>query len=234
MFFKNRSNQPELLDLSGHSPLELANNYRDMAFINRYLGVHGMVLAHFRQLLKKRGNPGQVTILDLATGAGDVPLALIRWGRKSGIEIKALGLEINRQAIAMVRERAVEYPEMSFLLGNIMDLPYGPSSVDYTLCNTTLHHFTFDQSIRIIQNMAEISRYGFIITDLRRGLWPYLLAKGACFLISQNRLTRFDGPRSVQKSYTYKEFWHLAQVSGLKGIRVYKHPFLRLAMIWEK
>lgn len=224
----------ELIDLPSSSLLELAQNLKDMAFINKYMGVHRMVRFHLGCLLRKRAHLEEIRVLDLATGSGDVPVSLIRWARQRNLKMRVVGLDINKLVLSIARGMSSNFPEIDFMQGDLLNLPFKPSSFDYVLCNTALHHFDFHQGVKILGAMARISRYGLIATDLCRGTLPYLLALGVCHLISRNKLTRNDGPLSVTRSYTLRELSHLAHSAGLKGVQPYRHPFFRIAMIYER
>ena len=52
------------------------------------------------------GKNGAVSVLDLATGDGDVPIALWRWARRQGVALRVEGCDLNPRAVAYAQEQA--------------------------------------------------------------------------------------------------------------------------------
>ena len=71
-----RSDALELLDEDQHDPAELAANLRDIRRVNHLLGGTSTTLRHLPDLVAAMPISEPITILDLATGSGDIPIAL--------------------------------------------------------------------------------------------------------------------------------------------------------------
>ena len=71
----------EMID--GPAPLtELRECLSDVARLNAFFGGRFLTLVHVKRL-SARLPPGQaLTVLDVGTGGGDVPRALVRWARR--------------------------------------------------------------------------------------------------------------------------------------------------------
>ena len=72
----------ELLDGPLDDPAVLRGNLRDLARINRWFGGAAARDARSSRLLGRRTVPH--TLLDVGTGAADIPLALIADGARAG------------------------------------------------------------------------------------------------------------------------------------------------------
>src|SRR5438067_9478364 len=93
-FLPRRSLKPEWLDEPGHSRETLAGNFKDIAFLNRWFGGWNLVDKCLRPFLPET-RPANLTMLDLASGAADVPLALARRWHNRGINLKITAVDID-------------------------------------------------------------------------------------------------------------------------------------------
>src|SRR6476660_4100217 len=50
----------------------------------------------------------RLRILDIATGSGDIPIALWRRARKAGMDVEIQGIDVNSRSVELARERAKE------------------------------------------------------------------------------------------------------------------------------
>ena len=85
MWMPERALEPEYMD--DHLPEQAVVDevYRFLSFINRWLGGSRATLQRFDEF-SRTWSPGErIDVLDVATGAGDVPRALIAWGRVEGV-----------------------------------------------------------------------------------------------------------------------------------------------------
>ena len=62
---------------------DLRLSLEDVVRLNGVFGGRRVTLAHVKRLLARRPAAKPVTVLDLGTGAADIPLALIRWARRA-------------------------------------------------------------------------------------------------------------------------------------------------------
>jgi hypothetical protein len=79
-------NEPELMDRPDVNKAWLREELEILQKINRF-GAHGLMVRYINQLLGSK-KIEELSVLDLATGAADIPRAIVAWVRKSGIKIK--------------------------------------------------------------------------------------------------------------------------------------------------
>lgn len=224
----------EFLDRPDMPPAELAESLADIARLNR-LGPTRSLLAHaapFFERFERAGNPEPLRVLDLGTGAADIPAALARWARARGWTVSVLALDVRPEVLACVVPAAREADEVRLVAGDALEPPVRPKGVDLTLCSLTLHHLPEDAVVALFRLMAEVSRLGFVVSDLRRSRLAYSAAWLATRLISRNRLTRHDGPLSVRRAYSEAELRRLAAAAGLREVRWYRAPCFRLIGVY--
>jgi ubiquinone/menaquinone biosynthesis C-methylase UbiE len=226
-----RSEEAELLDARAHDPDELAANFRDIRRVNRLLGGTATVLRHLPALLD-RVPPGQpVTVLDLATGSADIPLAIHHWAARRGLTLAIIASDASDEMLALAKEQIAGVPAMTLANYDARAVPLPDQSFDVVLCSLSLHHFAPDDAARVLGEMDRLARAGFILNDLRRSRPGYAAAWLAAHLTTRNRLTRNDAPLSVRRAYTPGELADLLRCAGVTNVAISTHPWFRLAAV---
>jgi SAM-dependent methyltransferase len=224
----------EWMDLPGQPSTDLAASLRDVRIVNRFLGGTSVTRYHLKRLLRHWPKDRPISILDLATGSGDIPRALIKWGRKHGYTIRYTCLDVNSGILDIARRESKDDSDIEFLQGDARRVEREDGSFDYVTCSMALHHFGPGEAVQILLEMDRLSRYGLVVNDLRRSRLAWLGIWLLTHLLPANRLTRHDGPLSTLRAYTPLEFRELAERAGLRGAKVWKHPFYRMALVAEK
>jgi 2-polyprenyl-3-methyl-5-hydroxy-6-metoxy-1,4-benzoquinol methylase len=221
-----RRSLPELLDLAPDSYArdELEGLHKDLTFVNCYLGNGRAVLKHLAAMHAETTEEG-FTVLDVATGPADIPIAIAKWARQAGIRVGITAVDLDPVSIGFAKRRCESYPEITLAVADGFSLPFANQRFDYVLCSKTAHHFTDDEVSHLIKEFSRVARRGYIIVDLRRSWIAYFLIFLLTRFFSRNRLSRNDGPLSVLKSFTPGELAALASRSGTSVFRVSKEPF---------
>jgi ubiquinone/menaquinone biosynthesis C-methylase UbiE len=223
-----RRRGPELLDLpsENYSQSELAGSLADIRKVNRFLGDNHTTLKFFSALLPGIATAERpVTVLDVATGSADIPVAIVKWARKRGVKVTVTAVDVNPDVVREAAAFTKAYPEITVAVADGFSLPFGNGSFDIVLCMKTLHHFSEEDTVRWLAELDRVSAFGYIIMDLRRSWVAWALITVLTRLFTRNRLTRHDGPMSVLRSYTDTELSALADKAGLTGHRVARAPF---------
>lgn len=227
-----RSERMELMDEPVEDQAELGQNFRDIERVNSMLGGTAVVVRHLPGLLPPHPT-GPVTILDMATGSADIPVAIVRWARKRGLGVNVMASDHSPEILDLARMRCAAYPEISLAEfdARAVDLP--DKQVDIVLCSLALHHFGPDDAVRVLREMHRLGRRGFILNDLRRGWVGFAAAWLASLVTTRNRLTRHDAPLSVRRAYTPSELASLLQRAGVEGVTITTHPWFRMAAVFN-
>lgn len=223
----------ELLDRPGVPRTELAENLADIARLNR-LGPTRALLAHLAPVFARHRGPAPLRVLDLGTGGGDVPAAVVRWARARGRRVSVLALDLQPEVLACAGAAARDLPEVRLVAGDALQPPVRRDGVDVALCSLTLHHLPEAAVVRLLRLMADVARLGFVVSDLRRSRLAYAAAWLTTRLISKSRLTRHDGPLSVLRAYTREELARLAGAAGLPGVRWHEPPCFRVIGVYTR
>jgi ubiquinone/menaquinone biosynthesis C-methylase UbiE len=182
------------------------------------------VLKHLAAMNAETADEG-CTVLDVATGSADIPIAIAKSARQAGIRVGITAVDIDPIIIGLARKRCESYPEITLAVADGFSLPFANQRFDFVLCSKTAHHFTDEKVTRMIREFSRVARRGYIIVDLRRSWIAYILIFLLTRFFSRNRLSRSDGPLSVLKSFTPGELAALASRSGTSVFRVSKEPF---------
>lgn len=225
----------ELMDEPTADREELARSLADIRLVNRWLGGTRVVLRHLAALVERHPRPSW-RVLDIASGSGDIPLAVARWARKRGIRMEIVATDNHAGTLAMAAAHTAADPAVRTEVADALSLPWPDGSFDVALLSTALHHFDDERDcVRVLREMDRVTRAGFIVNDLARSR-PALL--GARLLAAtvwrRHALTRHDGPLSVRRSFTAAELRALATRAGLRLARVRTHLPFRLALVVEK
>lgn len=209
---------------------ELEANLRDIAFANARLGGTAPVVRALRRL---SASPASArSVLDVGSGAGDVPLAMVRDGARRGVQLHVTCLDHSEQMLAIARRATAADPALSFVRADGAALPFRDGAFDVVTCTLALHHFEPDGARALLRELRRVARLSPVVCDLRRSV----VAFGATWLwsrTSRNRLTRHDAPLSVRRAYTPQEALALARDAGWRAPRVRREPFFRMTLTDE-
>lgn len=226
-----RSDEAELMDGTGLDPAELAANLRDIRRVNRLLGGTAVVLRHLPTVLESLPPEQPVTMLDLATGSADIPLAVLDWTQRHGRAVEMIASDSSPAILAIAREHVGNRPGIVLAQHDARAVALPDGSVDIVLCSLSLHHVGPADAVRVLREMRRLARVGFILNDLRRSRPGYLAAWVAARLTTRNRLTRHDAPLSVRRAYTPAELRDLLRQAGIDDARITTHPWYRMAAV---
>jgi ubiquinone/menaquinone biosynthesis C-methylase UbiE len=209
-------------------PVTLEGALDHVAAVNRWLGARRALLRHLSWALPA----GRSRVLDVGTGAADLPTALAAWARAAGRPVHITAVDPHRATLDAARRRTGSTPEIRLARADGLQLPFATGAFDLALSSMTLHHMTGPALVDILTELGRAARDGrVLVCELERSLPNYL---GARLLSSTvwrgNPITRHDGPLSVLRSFTAHELLELGRRAGLRNPRVHRHPFYRLVL----
>jgi ubiquinone/menaquinone biosynthesis C-methylase UbiE len=221
----------ELARLDGASELldgslaaeERLRNLRDLARVNRWLGGTALTRSALvrllagrhqgRRRLVRRG-PAPLRLLDVGTGAADIPASLLAWARRHRLALEIEAVD-RQETIDAAHGMRGEVPGLKLVVGDALVLPYADASFDVVHASLVTHHLDPRPLRSLLEEMRRVSRGAVIVNDLDRGrLWlacAILLAR----LFTSSPVSRHDGPMSVRRAY---HPWELAQLASRSGL----------------
>jgi SAM-dependent methyltransferase len=207
LFVPSRRPSRELLDDARLAPEEMAASLRDLENLNRRWGAARALAGHLRpRLLREPGR--SFTILDVGAGAGSVARSLARRLRAGGIDVAVVAADLQWRHLAAGR-----VGEDSFLPAFCADafaLPLPDASVDWAVSTLFLHHFSPEENVCLLKELARVARCGVAMLDVRRHLLPLLFVAIAGRLTFETGVSVADGQASVRQAYTPREAQEIA------------------------
>ena len=218
----------ELLDDPAADPAVVRSSLGHIARSNRWLGGRAAMRSGLAMALGSADSAESLTLLDVGTGAGDLPLDAVRWGRRRGFRIRPLGLDRSFTAAMLARESGIHT-----VVGCAGTLPVRSRSVDIVLVSQVVHHLRQDAAIQLLKESHRIARRALIVTDLERAR----LALAGFWVVSRvlqfDAATRADGITSVRRGYTLGEFRELFRLAGIAAT-TFRRPGYRLVAVGKR
>jgi len=230
-----RTLEPEIMDDPGLDAERHYGALRGLARINRWSGSVRIVWPAIVALCKE--HPDRTfTVLDLATGGGDIPLELHLRSKRMGLKLRVRGCDCSPRAVEFARERAAQAGAGRELEYFVLDALNGalPSDDDVLLSSLFLHHLNATDAETLLRRMAESAQHLVLINDLLRSRTGLLLAQTATRLLSRSAVVHADGPQSVRAAFTIAEIQAMAERAGLSGCRVEKRWPCRFLLNWRR
>jgi ubiquinone/menaquinone biosynthesis C-methylase UbiE len=201
-----RADEAELLDSGSLSPTEVEANLADLARLNRLPGGTDASVHAIERLIR----PGNTTrILDVGTGAGDMPAVFARRGWE------VVATDVNPAVLAVARGALAGVPNVEVIEADAIDLPLDDGAVDIAHGSLLLHHLAPDEAARALSEMRRVSRVGVVVNDLRRGILPLVATWVSVHALGRSRVTHVDGMASLRNAYTVDELDALLAQAGL-------------------
>ncbi len=209
----------ELLDGPLDDPAVLRGNLRDLARINRWFGGTRASRRVFERLLGRRTVPH--TVLDVGTGAADIPLDLIADGARRGRPVRVTAVDSRPEVIAAalaLDPRLAACESLALSVSDGRSLPWPDGSFDVVHASLLLHHLEPRDAIAFLREAGRVARLGVIVNDLERARRHLVAARIVLPLMTRNRFTRNDGPMSVRRAYTRVELRALLAGAELRPV----------------
>ena len=215
----------ELLDDLAADPTAVVASLRHIEQANRWFG--GAAALRFGVGRALAGHPpGTVTVLDVGTGCGDLPLHLAQWAARRQWDLCPIGVE--RHPVAARAARAGGLP-MVVACGR--QLPLRSGGVDLVTVSQVAHHLDGAALLELFREAHRVARVAVVVSDLRRSHAAAGLFRVGARALRFDQHTVRDGLTSIRRGYTARELTTLAHQSGARA-RVWSRPGFRLVAVW--
>jgi 2-polyprenyl-3-methyl-5-hydroxy-6-metoxy-1,4-benzoquinol methylase len=229
---RQRRRLPEWMDRPDLSPACHVAALRGLARINWWSRSAGILWPPLAALARRLGRP--LRVLDVATGAGDVPLRLWRRAARAGLDFRIDGCDLSPTAVAYARDAAdragaaVHFFQHDALNGA------PPPGYDAVVNSLFLHHLDEAEAVTFLRRLAGAAEFLVLVNDLERSAMGLALAHVAVRLLSRSAVVHYDGPRSVMGAFTRVEALALAERAGLyEATAEWRWPF-RYLLTWVR
>lgn len=226
---EGRTTEPEWMDGPDFGPRLAVDAFRFLVPVNRFLGGHGPMVAFFRRESRSWERDRTYTVLDVGCGAGDVPMALARWGRQAGHRLRITGLDKNPAIVALAQEWCRPYGEIAVRCQDVFQLDGRP--YDYVLASQFLHHFPDERTAAVLRFLLGRCRGKVVVNDLVRT--PVAYACTWLFTLLSTPVFRHDGRISVRRGFRPAELARLLRANGFARFRLTRHFFYRFQLVLD-
>jgi ubiquinone/menaquinone biosynthesis C-methylase UbiE len=207
MLIPARRRGVEILDDPNVDPAVREQAQVDVARSNRWLG--GLRAAAIETDAVLAGVSGDVTLLDVGTGVGDIPAA-VAVNARPGVRLTTIGVDRAPSLLAAPRDEVTHV-----VCADALALPFRDRAIDIVICSMLLHHFDDAGAQDVLREMNRVASRAVVVSDLRRS---WIAAFGfwlVSFPLRFHRITRHDGLQSVLRGFTRAELARL--VVGATG-----------------
>jgi 2-polyprenyl-3-methyl-5-hydroxy-6-metoxy-1,4-benzoquinol methylase len=225
--FERRATALEKLDRQDFGQEEVRGTFRYPVPVNRWFGGIRPQLRFFQRESLGWERRCPQSILDVGCGAGDVAVALVRWGRQHGQRIRIRAIDSHPDIVDLARQRCREYPEISVHLQNVLETR--TVLYDYVHASQFLHHVEDAEVGNVLRHLLGMCRRAVVVNDLVRSPLHY----GAAWLLSllASPVFRHDARLSIRKGFRLEELRRLLAEQRFADHRLEKHFFYRFLLI---
>ena len=187
-----------------------------------------------KPLTKNSQQSKTLRILDIATGGGDIPVALVKAAAIDGVQIEIVGSDLSESSVTYASQYALKkQAQVDFIQLDALNDPL-PENFDVVMTNLFTHHLDPPDVIKLLIKMAGAAKQMVLVNDLVRSEISYALVWLGTRLLSRSPVVQYDGPVSVQGSFTGEEFLRMARKAGLEGCEIRPCPPCRQILVWKR
>lgn len=214
----HRSYQAELIDDLNLSNEALAQNLRELAFINKWLGGNQLTINGLNELLKQKNIAisDNIHIWDIGCGGGDMLQLMSNWAKKKGLNASFVGLDANPFMIDYSKKNLGEQQNLRFIVGDAFaENQYKNEKIDIASLTLFCHHFTEDQLVLLFSVLAKSCKIGFVVNDLHRHPIAYHSISWLTAIFSKSYLVKNDARLSVWRGFKRAELEEILRKANI-------------------
>jgi 2-polyprenyl-3-methyl-5-hydroxy-6-metoxy-1,4-benzoquinol methylase len=224
---RQRASELEWMDSPDFGLQETVDAFRFLVLVNRWFGGIQPLLSFFRRESQGWDRRRTYRVLDVGCGAGDVAVALVRWGRRNGYHLQVDAIDKHALTVDLARRRCRSYPEISVGHQDVFHANGGQH--DYVHASQFLHHFPDGEVVSVVNHLVGLAGCKLVINDLVRAPLHYLSAWAFTLLASP--VSRHDARLSIRKGFHIDELGRLLVGGGCGDFSIEKHFFFRFLLV---
>jgi|SRR5690348_10153824 2-polyprenyl-3-methyl-5-hydroxy-6-metoxy-1,4-benzoquinol methylase len=225
--YRLRCYDKELLDANSIPFADIAQNMKELEFINAHLGGHAITINGFKKLLKGRK---KISVCEIGCGGGDNLAALNSYCKQKNIDATFTGIDSNEDCIRFAIEKN-RNKNFNFIADDFRKIIFSEKP-DIIFSSLFCHHFTDDELVQMMQWMKYNSNAGFFINDLHRHPMAYHFIKTATRFFSKSYLVKNDAPLSVLRGFKKNEWQKIFLQAGIHNYLIqWKWAFRYLVIV---
>jgi 2-polyprenyl-3-methyl-5-hydroxy-6-metoxy-1,4-benzoquinol methylase len=223
--FRERKVVPELIDDFSISGDALDLTLTELEWVNKYLGgLHTSVMPVFQFMQEHRNE--KVTVADVGCGSGDALNRILQVCKAAQQKVKLIGLDANIHALHYAIKNHFEKEDVALMYADVLKEPENIPEADVYVLSLFLHHFSFTDIRKLMENIADKQPKMIVINDLERSRTAYGLFTILSKLKRTSYLSLHDGQLSITKGFNRKEMEMIStMLRGYSGTVQHKWAF---------
>lgn len=229
-FLAQRVIEPEMMDQPGLDAQQHEHALRGLSRLNRLSGSAKIVTRALNQIETTATCAHPLRILDIATGGGDLPIALTQHAQQTKRSWQISGCDISDTAVTYAREQAAQegLETLDFFQCDVIVEPL-PSGYDVVVLALFLHHLEREVCIDLLQKARAASRF-LIVSDLSRSWLSYVSVWLGSRIVTRSKVVHTDALLSVRAAFKREELLSMAAEAGWRELAIRSVPPARWLM----
>lgn len=216
---KTRAIAEELMDADDLPPETYAAVVRDLAQVNTLTLARRPTLRFLDTVARRHGpSSGQIRILDVGFGDGDMLRAIAQWGKRRALDVALVGIDLNPRSAMAATARTPADVGIDYRTGDYADL--ADETWDVVVSSLVAHHMTRDQLVAFLRFMETNARTGWFVNDLMRHGVAYFGYPLLARIMRWHPIVRHDGQLSITRSYRPSEWPPILAAAQIDGATV--------------
>jgi 2-polyprenyl-3-methyl-5-hydroxy-6-metoxy-1,4-benzoquinol methylase len=228
MDLAHRHDIAEMMDAPDTPPADYAAALRDLAAVNRVTRTHAPILAWLSRATRGWPQGSAVSVLDVASGHGDLLRAIHAWATRAGFTPVLSGVDLNPRSAVEAAAHTAPGVTIAWHTADVFAFTPAPKP-DFIVSSQFAHHLSDDEIVAFLQWLERHAARGWLVADIHRHVIPYYGFRILCRIFFWHRIVRIDGTISVARSLTPAEWRGLLARAGLEA-RVRWHALFRLTI----
>ncbi len=220
------------MDLPDADPEQLRRSLAFIRKINAALGYKRATLKHLERFSRRWAAGQTITILDVATGSGDIPMAILQWADRRKLKVRIVGIDLHAETARTAAAAMGNEQRFSVVRGDAAQLPFDDAAFDYVMTSMFLHHLDDEMAIAVLQEISRVARRGVIVSDLLRNHRAY--AWITLFTLFAGPMVKHDARVSVAQAFKYNEILDLRNRAEMEFATYFHHFGHRFILAGEK
>lgn len=203
---------------------------RGLARLNEISRAHRLLWPRLRTLARR--SDGALCVLDVASGAADVPVRLDRVARGAGVSLRWILSDRSSRALdhALARARSAGLDCRAVQVDAVREpLP----EADVVMNSLFLHHFDPTDATRILRGMRQAARLAVGVADLRRTRLALSLVWLGSRIVTRSPVVHHDATASVRAAHEPAEVRDMSERAGLHGASIEVADPVRWRLWWS-
>ncbi|MFD6054537.1 methyltransferase domain-containing protein [Agromyces sp. NPDC060279] len=223
----------ELMDDPECDEAALAKTYARFTPVNR--AVSAPRERYLRWIRPRLSPVFDTRLLDVGTGAADLPALWLRWAAADGLRLRVTAIDPDRRALAFAAARTAGLDGLTLLDATTAELAAADEHFDLVCSNHVLHHLDGHEFGALLADSERLAELGGTVVhaDIERSRLAYAAFAAGTLpfeaTLLRGSFIRADGLTSIRRSHTAAELEAILPA----GWRVRRAFPARLELVWQ-